>query len=100
MPRFSTPLAAAILTSCVIAYPLVAEQPPLVTGQVLKVDESANKVTIRHGPIKNLDMNEPSMTMVFAVKDPGLLKAVKPGDRIKFAAERVDGVITVTKVQR
>ena len=67
-------------------------------GQVTKIDESAGKITLKHGPIKNLDMD--SMTMVFRVKDPAMLKTVKVGDKVKFEAERVDGAITVTKIQK
>jgi Cu(I)/Ag(I) efflux system protein CusF len=74
-------------------------QSELVDGQVTKIDQSASKMTIKHGPIKSLDMNE-SMTMVFRVQDPALLKQVKPGDKIKFSAERVNGAITVTKIQK
>ena len=61
-----------------------------------KVDESAGKVTVKHGPIAKLDM-EP-MTMVFRVAKPEMLKAVKPGDKIKFDADRVDGAITITEM--
>jgi Cu(I)/Ag(I) efflux system periplasmic protein CusF len=74
--------------------------PPLVTGEVTKVDQSANKVTVRHGPIPNLGMNEPSMTMVFLVQDPQMLRKVKPGDKIKFTADRLNGIITITRIQK
>lgn len=67
-------------------------------GQVTKIDESAGKITLKHGPIKNLDMD--SMTMVFRVKDPDMLKTVKVGDAVTFEAERVNGAITVTKIQK
>ena len=40
----------------------------MTTGEVKKVDKDAGKVTIKHGPIKNLDM--PGMTMIFASKMP------------------------------
>mgnify|MGYP000703875230 CR=1 FL=1 len=70
---------------------------PSVSGEVTKIDESAGKITIRHGAIKNLDM-EP-MTMVFRVKEPAMLKEVKPGDKIKFEADRVNGAITVTEMK-
>jgi Cu(I)/Ag(I) efflux system protein CusF len=93
---------AAMFVVVVLALnsPVAAQNSPLVSGQVTKVDPSAKKITIRHGPIKNLDMNEKNMTMVFAVQDPALLQQVKPGDKIKFAADRVNGVITVTAIQK
>jgi Cu(I)/Ag(I) efflux system protein CusF len=66
-------------------------------GEVRKVDKNAGKVTIKHGPLANLDM--PSMTMVFRVKDPTMLDQVKEGDKIKFSVDRVDGTLIVTEMQ-
>ena len=40
------------------------------------------------------------MTMVYRVQDPGLLKAVKAGDKVKFDADRVNNQFTVTKFRR
>lgn len=70
---------------------------PMSTGEVRKVDKSAGKVTIKHGPLDNLGM--PAMTMVFRVKDPALLDQMKAGDRINFIAEKLNGAITVIKVE-
>ena len=70
----------------------------MVDGQVTKVDASAQKITIKHGPIKNLDMD--SMTMVFRAKDAAMVSAVKPGDKVKFAADRVNGQLTVTEINK
>ncbi|MBN9049405.1 MAG: copper-binding protein [Rhizobiales bacterium] len=71
-----------------------------VNGEVKKIDEAANKITLKHGPIKSLDMEEDGMTMVFRVKDPAMLKQVKVGDKVKFDADRVNGQITVTKIEK
>ena len=68
----------------------------LTEGEVRKVDKDAKKLTLRHGPIANLDM--PGMTMVFRVKDPAVLDQVKTGDKVKFTAENIDGAITVTQI--
>ena len=70
----------------------------LVDGEVKKIDKDTGKVTIRHGEIKNLGMG--AMTMVFRTRDAAMLDQVKAGDKIKFAAEKVNGVITVTKLQK
>jgi Cu/Ag efflux protein CusF len=91
----ATASAIAIGTAIVPA----SAQGELVDGQVTRIDQSAGKMTIKHGPIKSLDMNE-SMTMVFRVQDPAMLKQVKVGDKIRFSAERVNGAITVTKIQK
>jgi Cu(I)/Ag(I) efflux system periplasmic protein CusF len=40
------------------------------------------------------------MTMVFRAQDPTMLKQVKRGDKIRFTAERVNGQITVTKIEK
>ena len=74
-------------------------QQALIDGQVTKVDQSAAKITIKHGPIPKLDMDI-GMTMVFAVSDRKILTTVKAGNRIKFDAERVNGQLTVTKLQK
>ena len=66
-------------------------------GEVKKVDKSAGKVTIKHGPLQALDM--PPMTMVFRVKDPAMLDKMKAGDKIRFKPEKVGGNYTVTEYQ-
>jgi Cu(I)/Ag(I) efflux system periplasmic protein CusF len=72
----------------------------LVDGQVTKIDESAGKITLRHGPIKKFEMADEGMTMVFKAQDPAMLKSVKVGDKVKFEADRVNGQFTVTKIQK
>jgi Cu/Ag efflux protein CusF len=73
-------------------------QSELIDGQVTKVDQSAGKITIKHGPAKRLGM-ESGMTMVYKAQDPAMLKAVKAGNKIKFDAEQVNGQYTVTKIE-
>lgn len=70
---------------------------PLVDGEVRKVDLEQGKLTLRHGPIPNLDM--PPMSMVFRVADPKMLDAVKPGDKVRFTADKVGGTFTVTSLR-
>jgi Cu/Ag efflux protein CusF len=64
-------------------------------GEVRKVDRDAQKITIKHGPLENLDM--PAMTMVFQVRDPALLDKVKAGDKVKFEAVKEAGGAYVVK---
>jgi len=91
-------LARIALFAAVLAAPAAwAQADALSDGEVRKVDKDAKKITLRHGPIKNLDM--PPMTMVFKVKDPAMLESVKQGDKVKFAAEKVKGDYTVTKIE-
>lgn len=67
----------------------------LTDGEIRKVDKAQGKVTLAHEPIESLGM--PKMTMVFRVADPAMLDQVKPGDKVRFAADKVDGKYTVTR---
>ena len=67
-------------------------------AEVRKVDRAAGKVTLRHGPIANLQMAP--MTMVFHVEDRTMLDKVKSGDKVRFKAEKVRGSYTVTELVR
>lgn len=90
-------ILAAVLLAAALAAPALAQQPVLTDGEIRKVDKDAKKITIKHGPIQNLDM--PPMTMVFQVKDPALLEQVKAGDKVKFQVENVSGAFTITKLE-
>ena len=78
---------------------MAVAQAELVDGQVTKVDQSAGKITIRHGPIKKFDMID-GMTMVFRANDSAMLKSVKSGYKIKFEVDKVNGQFTVMKIQK
>lgn len=69
----------------------------LTEGEIRKVDKDAGKITIKHGAIKNLDM--PDMTMVFRVKEAGMVEQVKAGDKVRFSADKIDGQYTVTRIE-
>ena len=100
MMRFrSTVMGAAFAAFTLIGSAGVQAQTALVDGEVTKVDESAGKITIKHGPIKKFDM-EGGMTMLFRAQDPTMLKQVKAGDKIKFDTDRVNGQFTVTKIEK
>jgi Cu(I)/Ag(I) efflux system protein CusF len=86
-------LAAVILAA---AFPVLAQA--LADGEVRKVDKEAKKITLKHGPIKALDM--PAMTMVFQVKDPAMLNQVKPGDKVKFEAQKQPQGYVVTRIEQ
>jgi Cu(I)/Ag(I) efflux system periplasmic protein CusF len=66
-------------------------------GEVGKVDVAGERLTLKHGEIKNLDL--PPMTMVFRVKDPSMLARLQTGDRVRFQAERIDGRYTITRIE-
>ena len=97
MRKLVLTVAAALVVAAGPPGIALAQTAP-VDGQVTKINAKENKITLRHGPIKNLDMD--SMTMVFVVKDPAMLKQVKVGDKVKFEADRVNGRLTVVKMQK
>ena len=91
--------AVAVLAIAIGLSAPAYSQSTMVDGQVTKIDESAGKITLKHGPIKKFDMDD-GMTMVFRVHDPAMLKQVKVGDKIKFEADKVNGQFTVMKIQK
>ena len=90
----------AILTgACLFSVVASGWAQALTNGVVTKVDASAGKITIRHGPMKKFDM-EDGMTMVYRAGDAAMLKSVKAGDKVRFDAENVNGQFVVTKIQQ
>ncbi len=70
---------------------------PMSEGVIRKVDKASGKITIRHGELYKLGM--PGMTMTFRVSDPAMLDRVKPGDSVRFVADRVQGALTITHLE-
>ncbi|MFZ4289509.1 copper-binding protein [Variovorax sp. HJSM1_2] len=70
---------------------------PLSDGEVRKIDLDQGKITLRHGPLQNLDM--PAMTMVFKTADAKLLLGINEGDKVKFTAEKLNGAFTITAIR-
>ena len=92
---FATLLAAAALGAGPMAW---AQQTGQAEGEVRRVDAETGKVTIRHGPITGgLDM--PAMTMVYHVKDPALLKSLKPGMKVRFTMTDEQGAFVLKSVE-
>lgn len=91
-------LGIALMLSAQMAGQVWA-QSALTDGLVTKVDASAGKITIKHGPMKKFDM-EDGMTMVYRAGDSAMLQMVKAGDKVKFDAENVNGQFVVTKIEK
>ena len=91
-------VAIAFGLSTMACIPVFAQSAAdMALGEVRKIDKEARKITIKHGEIKELEM--PPMTMVFTLKDPGVLENFKVGDKVKFKVVREDGKILVTELQ-
>ncbi len=107
-PYKTIPLALAAVLSLAFVAPAYAQtsapaEPaatsgaPLTLGEIRKVDKDLGKLTIKHGPISNLDM--PPMTMIFKVGNPTMLDQVKVGDKVRFDVERANGAMTVVRME-
>ncbi len=75
-----------------------AATAPLSEGEVRKLDLANGKVTLKHGPLANLDM--PPMTMSFAVKDRAALETLKVGDKVRFRVEQQGADYVVTRIEK
>lgn len=73
-------------------------QAPNASGEVTKIDKAGQRIEIRHGEIKALDM--PPMRMVFRVRDAKLLDGVAVGDKVRFTAEKADGQYIVSAISK
>ena len=91
-------IAISLIAALSLSGTALAQNLPTVSGTVEKVDAAQGKITIDHGPIKNLDME--AMTMVFRAQDPALLQGLKAGDKVQFTANRVNGQISVTSIKK
>lgn len=69
----------------------------LSNGEVQAVEREAGRVTIKHAPVPSMDL--PAMSMVYAVESAELLEHVKPGDKVRFAAQNRNGTLTVTQLE-
>jgi Cu/Ag efflux protein CusF len=87
----ATVAALALTAGAALAQALNAE------GEVRRIDAANGKVTLKHGPISNLQL--PAMTLVFKVADPSMLSQIKAGDNVRFAAEKINGQYTITAIQ-
>ena len=98
---YSGSILAQTATPAPAAPAATMEKPAMkdaAEAEVRKIDKDAKKITLKHGPIKNLDM--PGMTMVFQVKDAALLDKFVAGDKILFTAEQQQGAFVVTGAEK
>src|ERR1700738_756156 len=90
-------LRMTVLAVSLLAAPPVLAQSTMTDGLVITIDQAAGKITIKHGPLKQFEMDE-GMTMVYRADDPAVLKNIRVGDKIKFVDDRVNGQFTVTRI--
>jgi Cu/Ag efflux protein CusF len=96
--RLKKSLIQCSLTFAALGLSASALAQAMAEGVVRRIDLDNNKITIRHGDIKALDM--PPMTMVFVARQPAQLKNLAPGDEILFEAFETNGQYSVGKIQK
>jgi Cu/Ag efflux protein CusF len=88
----------SLLVAASLALPLsVVAADKLAEGTVKKVDAPSQRIMLAHGPIASIGMMP--MTMMFKVKDPAMLKAVKEGDKVRFQVADIGGDYTITHIE-
>ena len=93
MKTMTKTISALLLTGiCTTAFAEWAQ------GQVRRVDQATQKITIKHGEIKSIDM--PPMTMVFNAREPATLEGIQVNDTIEFQAKEDGGKYYVTSIRR
>jgi Cu/Ag efflux protein CusF len=75
----------------------VPSDEPLASGRVVAVDRAAGRITLEFRPIPQLLLE--GGTRIFPVKDPASLKALGPGDKVRFEVERNGRSYVVTRVE-
>lgn len=94
-----TLLLPLTLLASIVAMPaaFATGDQPMTEGVIKKIDASTGKITIKHGPIVNLDM--PSMSMVFGVQDAAMIEGLEKGDNVKFYVVDKDGKMVIEKLE-
>ncbi|MCK9510412.1 MAG: copper-binding protein [Pigmentiphaga sp.] len=99
--RFLSSLAAVVgiaLAMGLWVAPAEAAPSSPVQGEVRRVDPDGGRITLKHGPIPELEL--PAMTLVYRVQDKALIVPLKPGDSVVFTADRVDGQYVIISIRR
>ena len=102
MKTLRTLSASAVLVlgaSLLPSVPAFADEGhPMTAGEVRKIDTEQGKITIKHGPIANLEM--PPMTMVFGVQDAAMLEGMAKGDKVNFYVVDEGGKMVIEELEK
>ena len=88
------------MASVVVALSLVsaAHAQESLKGEIVTVDRASRIIGIKlKGTVASSDVTAPTP---FKVQDDSMFKAVKPGDKVSFTSERVDGVLTIKNLTK
>jgi len=92
---FMTFIAIGLMTISSVS----SQAAQLYHGEVRALDLDQGKVTLKHEPLPKLGMDE-GMTMVYRVADPLLLKHRTIGEQVLFDAEKENGHLVVTRMEK
>jgi len=90
--------AVAALLAATVCYVAPAQaQQGSGTGEVRRIDPDAGKITLKHGPIVELEL--PAITLVYLI-NVQLLQGLQPGDKVKFIARRENGQYVIVQISK
>lgn len=97
--KFRTLLLPIVLLASIGVTPIASADGdhPMTEGVIKKINMDTGKITIKHGPIVNLDM--PPMSMVFGVQDAAMLDGLAKGDNVKFYVVDKDGKMVIEELE-
>jgi Cu(I)/Ag(I) efflux system periplasmic protein CusF len=81
-----------------LSFASAAYAQEVLKGEVVTVDKASRKVGIKlSGTVGSSDATAPTP---FKAQDARMFDAVKPGDKVSFTAERLDGVMTIKNLTK
>lgn len=87
-----------VSTAVVLSLAGAAYAQEALKGEIATVDEATGKVGIKlTGTVGAGDSTAPTQ---YKVQDGLLFNSIKPGDKISFTAENVNGVMTIKKLTK
>ena len=69
-------------------------------GTVTNVDESGGSITIQLRPDGTVGSSTGTNSAKFAVQDGLVFNALTQGDEVTFSSQQINGVNTITKIQK
>ena len=72
--------------------------PEWVNGEVVRVDQSRNRIMLKHEYIPSIKMAP--MTMPFGVVKEIPLDQYRPGDKVRFQIKVADGTLDITTMEK
>ncbi len=86
----------AVLACCSAASQVAAEPTAndLIAGQIVSIDHEGGRITLQHVAIPYLHL--PAGTTTFRYVESRWLIGRRPGDRVRFRADRIDLTLRMT----